>query len=107
MILGLPALVAAQVFQMRYLGKGWSQSRPVLGLLAFGAGSIAVILSTGLFFSLVMLTLPAGLDAATERIALYGLLTAHGPLALLEGGMTTGLVLFLQRVKPELLNHEA
>jgi cobalt/nickel transport system permease protein len=40
---------------------------------------------------------------AAERRAIYGLVLAHIPLMAIEGAFTAAIVLFLQRVKPELI----
>ncbi len=101
-IMGLPALVAAQIFRR---GRWLLQRAPRwgLGCAAFGAGAIALALSVLLFSSIVVLSLPANLDATIERAAILTLGFAHIPLIFLEGIFTALLALFLDRVKPELL----
>jgi cobalt/nickel transport system permease protein len=56
-----------------------------------------------IFLALVILNLPADVDANAERAAILTLSIAHIPLMMVEGMFTAMLVLFLQRVKPELL----
>ncbi|MBD2312902.1 cobalt transporter CbiM [Desertifilum sp. FACHB-1129] len=100
-LMGLPALVAAQLFRLRpQRQKQWA-----IALSAFGAGAIGLGLSALIFFSVTIATIPAGFDSTTERAAILGLAIAHLPLAILEGIFTAMLVLFLCRVKPELLEH--
>jgi cobalt/nickel transport system permease protein len=103
LIMGVPALLARPLFLLyrrvaRPLGL-----RRAMGLFAFLAGGITFGLAVLLFFGIVLLTLDARFDAAAERQALFTLVLAHGPLMLIEGGFTALLVLFLQRVKPALL----
>jgi cobalt/nickel transport system permease protein len=55
-----------------------------------------------IFFTLVITSIPASFDVMTERAAVYALSLAHIPLMVIEGAFTTLIVLFLNRVKPEL-----
>lgn len=104
-MMGVPALVAAQIFQLRYrLGKPLSQAWSV-GLFGFLAGAIGLALAALIFFGLLVFTIPSNLDAATEQAALTTLMVAHIPLMLLEGLFTLMLSLFLLRTKPELLEN--
>ena len=91
------------LFQLRYrLGPG--EPAPWLtAVLAFFSGALGLGLALLLFWGLVLLTLPSELDQEAERLAVYGLVLAHLPVMGLEGLFTALLVLFLQRVKPELL----
>ncbi len=72
----------------------------VLGFLA-GAGGLCI--SIIIFLALLLSTIPAHLDAGAERMGIYALSLAHVPLMALEGFFTALVVLFLMRVKPELL----
>ena len=101
LLMGTPALLAGVLFHSRFLlalkGRFWT------GLFGFLSGSMALALSATIFFSTILMTLPANIDRQTEQAALLGLLVAHIPLAILEGVFTTMIVVFLQRVKPELI----
>ncbi len=102
-IMGIPALIAAQIFRLHYpIGKkgNLTISR---NLFAFLAGAIGLGLAATLFFTLTILNLPSGFEQATETKAIYGLMIAHIPLMVIEGIFTVMVVNFLQRVKPELL----
>ncbi|MGL5083102.1 MAG: cobalt transporter CbiM [Microcoleaceae cyanobacterium] len=102
-IMGVPALVAAQIFQLRYsLGRRLHETLS-LNLFGFLAGATGVGLSCLLFFGLTIPNIPSGFDVATEQVAIQGLLLAHIPLMLVEGVFTAMVVSFLHRVKPELL----
>lgn len=103
LIMGVPALLARPLFLLYRRVEGPLGLRRAMGLFAFLAGGLTFGLATLLFFGIVLLTLDARFDAATERQALLTLVLAHGPLMLIEGGFTALLVLFLQRVKPALL----
>jgi cobalt/nickel transport system permease protein len=103
LIIGFPALVAAAIFQLRQRLTNRHNSRLELGIFAFLASTIAVGLATLLFFGIAVTGLSADLDADLERKAIGGLALAHVPLMLIEGSFTALIVLFLDRVKPELL----
>ncbi len=101
-MMGIPALIAHQVFQMRH----WFKPRPgkiTTSLFAFLAGAVGLGLAAAIFFILVITTISGELDVAMEKNAIYGLMLAHIPLMLIEGVFTAMLVAFLQRVKPELI----
>ncbi len=100
-MMGLPALLAYQVFRLRNVfGKENQVWSGILGFLA-GAGGlgISIIISLALLLS----TIPAYLDAEAERASIYALSLAHVPLMVLEGVFTALVVIFLMRVKPKLL----
>jgi cobalt/nickel transport system permease protein len=102
-MMGIPALLAGWIFQLRYpWGWGLSPGQGA-GLFGFLAGAVGLGLAAVIFFALIIFTIPASFDAGTEQRALMGLMVAHGPLILLEGIFTNLLVLFLFRIKPELL----
>jgi len=97
-ILGIPALLAGGIFRAgrRLMGAGLS---------AFLAGAAGVGLAALLFYGVVMAALRSeGIPpTSAERLALAGLVAAHLPLAGVEGLFTRWVVLFLQRVRPELV----
>lgn len=104
-MMGVPAILAYQIFRSRHLFGQWK--KPVVtSIVAFLSGAIGLGLATLIFFTLVISSLPAGLDMVTERSALYALMLSHIPLMILEGVFTSMLVMFLQRVKPELIKGE-
>lgn len=102
-MMGIPALLASHLFQLyprfeRSLKPNWA-----IALFAFLAGAFGLGLAALIFLTLIVTTIPSGFNAATEQAAVYGLTIAHLPLMIIEGIFTAMLVLFLQRVKPELL----
>ncbi|WP_354636348.1 cobalt transporter CbiM [Planktothricoides raciborskii] len=103
-MMGIPAILAYHIFQLRYL---FREQKPVItSIFAFMSGAIGLGLALMIFFILVISNLPAELDNLTERSALYGLMLSHIPLIMIEGIFTAMLVMFLQRVKPELIKGE-
>ncbi len=100
-LMALPALIAFGLFQLRHRlrleGRAW------LGGFAFVGGALGLGLAALIAFALLILTIPGTLDAATEQTAITGLTLAHLPLMILEGTFTALVVLFLARVKPELI----
>ncbi|MCU0524121.1 MAG: cobalt transporter CbiM [Elainella sp. Prado103] len=108
-MMGIPALLSSYLFCLHhhFHRTKTSQSNRWVILFAFLAGAIGLGLSTLIFMSLIITTIPSGFDASTEQMALYGLTIAHFPLMILEGVFTAMLVLFLRKVKPELLRGES
>lgn len=105
-MMGIPALGAYHVFQLRAVFSDRLHSKVVTGLFAFLAGAGGLGIAVLIFFGLIVTTLPAGFDAATERAAVSTLVLAHIPLMVIEGIFTNLLVSFLEQVKPELLQYE-
>ena len=102
-MMGIPALLAGQLFQQRHrLGKSLPP-KVSLGLFSFVAGALGVGLSALIFFALVIFVMPSTLDQSTERNFLTALMVGHIPLIFLEGMFAVLLCFFLLRVKPELL----
>jgi cobalt/nickel transport system permease protein len=100
-MMGAPALLAYFIFRLRnVVGK---ESRVWSGLFGFLAGAGGLGIAVVIFTVLLTTFIPAHLDAEAERASVYTLTLAHMPLMVLEGTFTALVVLFLQRVKPELL----
>lgn len=103
-MMGLPALLAGQLFRQRYRFEKAFSPKVSLGIFSFLAGAVGVGLSALIFFGLVVFTIPATFDRATEQNFLTALMVAHIPLIFLEGIFTVLLCFFLLRVKPDLLD---
>jgi cobalt/nickel transport system permease protein len=100
-MMGVPALLAYHIFRLHsVVGKG---SRVWMGVFGFLAGAVGLGIAVLISFTLLVTTIPAHLDAEAERASIYALTLAHIPLMVLEGIFTALVVLFLQRVRPELL----
>ncbi len=96
----IPALFAYYLFGLRhYLGR----KLPGTEICAFGAGFLGTSLAALLFAGLIVLTIPAELNAQIERLAVFSFLVSHLFLAFIEGGFSVMLISFLERVKPEVL----
>ncbi|NEP00720.1 MAG: cobalt transporter CbiM [Symploca sp. SIO2E9] len=102
-MIGIPALMAYYLFQLRhFFGK---KNRLITVICAFLGGAVGLGIATLMFIYLVITNIPANIDVAAERIAIYGLALAYIPLMAIEGTFTAAVVLFLERVKPELLKN--
>jgi cobalt/nickel transport system permease protein len=100
-IMGVPALLAHALFRLVLAaGRG---SRVWAGVAGFAAGGAGVGLAALLFAVVLVTTIPASLDVVQEQAAIMVLVLAHLPLVVLEGVVTALVVLFLWRVRPELL----
>jgi cobalt/nickel transport system permease protein len=110
-MLGVPALLAYLVFQLRNAvwrhrardGRGY---RNLTAVFSFLGGAAGVGLAATIALVLLITTIPAHLNAESERAAIYALILAHVPLMIIEGIFTALVVLFLQRVKPDLLESQ-
>ncbi|MGD1901999.1 MAG: cobalt transporter CbiM [Geitlerinemataceae cyanobacterium] len=99
LIMGIPAIVAAQVFQWR----GLMRDRRGTTVFAFIAGALGVGLSTLLFYAIAVTNIPAEIDVMAERSAIGMLTLSQLPLTIVEACFTAMLVSFLQQVKPDLI----
>ncbi|MGQ9838084.1 MAG: cobalt transporter CbiM [Cyanobacteriota bacterium] len=97
-IMGIPALLAGGLFRIgcRLLGTGIS---------AFLAGVVGPGLTVVLLYGVVIAGLSGSSPLAeqAEQLALQALVLTHIPVIVLEGLFTSWVVLFLQRVQPDLL----
>jgi cobalt/nickel transport system permease protein len=100
--MGIPAIIAHYIFRLRKLGD--NEGRRKTAVFGFLAGAIALGLSVALFVVILLTNLPAELDIGTERAAIYTLAIAHLPLIAIEGAITSILAVFLQRVRPRILD---
>ncbi|MEA1959412.1 MAG: cobalt transporter CbiM [Chloroflexota bacterium] len=100
-IMGVPAIIAYHVFQLRNIGGG--NSRLKTGAFGFTASFAAIGISTALFMAFLIPNIPADIDAETERAAIFTLALAHVPLMAIEGTFTALITVFLQRVRPKIL----
>ncbi|MBN1201624.1 MAG: cobalt transporter CbiM [Anaerolineae bacterium] len=100
-MMGLPALLAYHLFRLQHRlglhGPRWT------GAFAFAGGAAGLGIAALIAFTLLITTIPADLDVQAEQEAIYALTLAHVPLMVLEGAFTAMVVLYLQRVKPELI----
>jgi len=101
-IMGVPAIIAHYIFRLRKLGN--KESRGKTAVLGFLSGAAALGVSVALFVVILLTNIPADIDASTERAAIYTLAIAHVPLIVIEGIITAMLTVFLQRVRPRILD---
>lgn len=99
-LIGVPALLAHLVFQLRH-----ALPRPDIGASVFGfvSSALAIGVSAVAAAGVLLLTLPADIDAGTERAGITALTLAHLPLMAIEGAITALVAGFLLKVKPALL----
>ena len=103
LIMGLPALLSYYIFRLRnIIGK---RQRIMTGVFGFLAGFISVGVSVGMFAVILLTSITAHLDIATEQAAIYTLALAHLPLMVIEGVFTALVTVFLWRVRPQLLDN--
>ena len=101
-IMGIPATIAHYIFRLRKPSN--RESRTKTAVFGFLSGAAALGISVALFVVILMTSMPADIDVATERAAIYTLAIAHLPLIAMEGIITSMLTVFLQRVRPKVLD---
>ncbi len=109
-MLGVPALLAYFVFRLRngvWRGRARDTGgyRTLTAVFSFLGGAAGVGLAASIALVLLITTIPAHLNVDSERTAIYALILAHVPLMIIEGVFAALVVLFLQRVKPDLLEN--
>lgn len=107
-MMGVPALLGYQLFRLHKLVRRGRDpqsrsGRAVTAAFGFLAGALGLGLAAVIALALLVTTIPAEMNVEAERAAIYALTLAHVPLMAIEGLFTALLVLFLQRVQPELL----
>ena len=100
-IMGIPAIIAHYIFHLRRIGNRESQIRTAV--FGFLSGAAALGISVALFVVILMTSIPADINIATERAAIYTLAIAHLPLIAIEGVITSMLTVFLRKVRPRVL----
>jgi len=101
-VMGVPALAAHYIFRLRHAGG--SLSRTKTGIFGFLAGAGALAISVLLFVTILLTNMPADIDVATERQAIMLLAMAHIPLIFIEGTFTALVAVYIQRVRPRMLD---
>ena len=101
-IMGVPAIIAHYIFRLHKLGN--KENRGKTAVLGFLSGAATLVVSVALFVVILLTNIPAEMDIATERAAIYTLAIAHLPLIVIEGIITAMLTVFLQRVRPRILD---
>lgn len=96
LIMGAPALLAARI-----AGHGAYHTPSGLRIRGFLAGAGGILLSALLAALLLILTIPTEINATVERAAILSLAIAHVPLAAIEGVLTSTVLGFMQRVRPQ------
>lgn len=98
----VPALLVSHMFRLRHsVGLG---NRAGTAGVAFLGGAGATGIAALILFTVLITNIPALLDPHLERAAIATMVAAHIPLMIIEGIVTAMAVLFLQRVRPDLLN---
>jgi cobalt/nickel transport system permease protein len=101
-MMGLPALLAYFIFRLRHR-LNLMENRLWTSVFGFLGGAVGLGIAAFLSFTILIITIPTTIDVAAERASITTLTLTHVPLILIEGLFTALVVVFLQRVKPELL----
>ena len=102
-MMGIPALLAFGIFRLRVVF-GQAEHKGLSATLGLLGSATATVLSVLTFYTLLVTTIPNTIDAATERAVIGVTAVAHMPVLIIEGVLTALLILFLMRVKPQLLD---
>ena len=99
-IMGIPALFAYYIFQLKNLFKNQQLATKIF---AFLAGFLGLGIAVLLFTFLIIVNIPADVDVQMEKKAIYLSLIGYSIQMIIEGVFTVMLVSFFQQVKPEIL----
>ncbi len=99
-ILGVPALLSAFAFQAYMPSR---RSVTALPVVAFAIGAVATALAVAIFALILFYTIPAHLDVALERSAIFTLVLVHVPVVAIDGMVTAFAVSYLAQARPRLL----
>ncbi|RKD28788.1 cobalt transporter CbiM [Thermohalobacter berrensis] len=100
-ILGLPAILAHYTYT---IGKKFLYKNNLkYGILGFIIGSLSIGISVILFYTIVITFIPANIDVNAEKIASLAFVISHIPLMIIEGIFTAFVLIYLKKVKPEML----
>jgi cobalt/nickel transport system permease protein len=100
MIFGIGAIFCSYLYKIL---KPYVKTKVSSGIIGFLIGSVGVIISTIIFTCVIILFMPEGVDVVAERYAVMTLALIHIPLAIIEGSLTSGILMYVMRVKPSLL----
>ena len=95
--MALPALICHFLFKhpIRY-----TSQRTVLFVSGFAAGALAIVLSSGL------MALSLYTTGKEFMVVITMVLASHVPVVLLEGLITATIIVFLRKVRPEILGSD-
>ena len=105
-MMGIPAILSHGIFQQRHLTQTLLPCPWSTGLWGGLAGAVGLGLATLVFVGSTLISIPTAMGgeiSLQEHHAILILALAHIPLMIIEGIFTGFLVVFLERVKPELL----
>lgn len=103
-MMGIPAIICYYIYKS---GENFiEKSKFKQGLLGFTVGSLGVLISVVFFFIVVLNFVPASFDVETEKVALQAMVYSHIPLMFLEGIFTAFMIIYLKKVKPEILEND-
>ncbi|MCF8011502.1 MAG: cobalt transporter CbiM [Clostridiales bacterium] len=104
-ILGIPAMLCHYIYSY---GKGIiNDSKVKNSILGLIIGVTGTGLSVFIWFLILINFISANLNASAERAAIITGTLAHVPLMALEGVFTAFILVYLKRVKPELLGEQS
>lgn len=100
-IMGIPSLLAYYIWSL----KSYSIFKNPLGknFLAFMAGGLSIFLSALIFVFITLNNIAPDLDINTEKTAILTSLIGYGIQSVIEGTLTVMLIIFFEKVKPELI----
>ena len=100
-IIGLPAYCAYFIYKLQKIIP--LENKIIQFIFAFTASACALMITICAAFLIIFLTVPEDLNQTFGKIGFAALTVGYIPLVIIEGIFTAFVVLFLQRIKPELL----
>jgi cobalt/nickel transport system permease protein len=103
-MMGIPALLAYHLFQLRHYFR--TRKQLWTKILAGLAGFTALALSALTFVVITIINITQDLDVQTEKNLILLSLVGYLIQAVIEGVFTIMLIVFLEQVKPEILQQQ-
>lgn len=100
LIFGIATITCSYLYRSL---RAYVKSKIQLGIVGFLIGALGVVISTLIFCCIMVLFIPNGVDIIAEKQAIIMLAVGHIPLAVIEGLTTGGILVYIMKVKPELL----
>lgn len=104
-MMGIPALLAYQIFRLRF--RFSDDNNRLTSIFAFAGGAFGLGLAALIAFVILIATIPPYLDVQAERTAILALTLAHVPLMIIEGLLTALIISFFLQVQPDMVEAHA
>jgi cobalt/nickel transport system permease protein len=99
-IFGFPALCCSYLYKVL---KPYIINKLRCGTIGFLIGLLGVLISTLMFVGIMIMFIPSDINVVAEKYAIIMLAVGHIPLAIMEGIITGGILIYIMKVNKKLL----